>query len=90
LDPRFIGSVGLNDDLTDSSLAIILFDSVGCVAGCSAGVYQLNLTNQQKFFFISIHKPLASIRFAPIKHTLAVTVEPFKFSPAQLVVYELS
>jgi len=31
---------------------------------------------------ISIHKPPASIRFAPIKHALAVTVEPFKFSPA--------
>ena len=30
----------------------------------------------------SIHKPPASIRFAPIKHALAVTVEPFKFSPA--------
>ena len=29
-----------------------------------------------------IHKPPASIRFAPIKHALAVTVEPFKFSPA--------
>ena len=32
--------------------------------------------------FISIHKPPASIRFAPIKHALAVTVEPLKFSPA--------
>jgi len=30
-----------------------------------------------------IHKPPASIRFAPIKHALAVTVEPFKFSPRQ-------
>jgi len=29
-----------------------------------------------------IHKPPASIEFAPIKHALAVTVEPFKFSPA--------
>ena len=29
-----------------------------------------------------IHKPPASIRFASIKHALAVTVEPFKFSPA--------
>jgi hypothetical protein len=35
--------------------------------------------NMQKFFFISIHKPPASIRFALIKHALAVTVEPFKF-----------
>jgi hypothetical protein len=41
----------------------------------------------QKFFFISIHKPPASIRHASIKHALAVTVEPFKFSP---VAYELS
>jgi hypothetical protein len=30
----------------------------------------------------SIHKPPASNRFAPIKQALAVTVEPFKFSPA--------
>jgi hypothetical protein len=44
----------------------------------------------QKFFFISIHKPPASTRFAPIKHVLAVTVEPFKFSPAEPVAYELS
>jgi hypothetical protein len=35
-----------------------------------------------KKIFISIHKPPASIRFAPIKHALAVTVETFKFSPA--------
>jgi len=32
-----------------------------------------------------IHKPPASIRFAPITHALAVTVEPFKFSPAEPV-----
>jgi len=44
----------------------------------------------QKFFFISIHKPPASIKFAPIKLVLAVTVEPFKFSPAEPVAYELS
>jgi hypothetical protein len=37
-----------------------------------------------------IHKPPASIRFALIKHTLAVSVEPFKFSPAEPVAYELS
>ena len=42
----------------------------------------------QKFFFISIHKPPVSITFAPIKHALAVTVEPLKFSPP--VAYELS
>jgi hypothetical protein len=38
----------------------------------------------------SIHKPPASIRFAPIKHALAVMVEPFKFSPKEPVAYELS
>jgi len=38
-----------------------------------------------------IHKPPASIRFASIKHTLAVTVEPFKSSSRQGgVAYELS
>jgi hypothetical protein len=40
--------------------------------------------------FISIHKPPTSIRIASIKHALAVTVEPFKFSPAEPVAYELS
>jgi hypothetical protein len=44
----------------------------------------------QKFFFISIHKPPASIIFAPIKHALAAAVQPFKFSPAKPVAYELS
>jgi hypothetical protein len=40
---------------------------------------------------ISIHKPPASIRFAPIKHTLAVTVESFKFSSRYVgVAYEMS
>jgi hypothetical protein len=37
-----------------------------------------------------IHKPPASITLAPIKHALAVTLEPFKFSPAEPVAYELS
>jgi hypothetical protein len=37
-----------------------------------------------------IHKPPASIRFALIKHTLAISVEPFKYSPAEPVAYELS
>jgi hypothetical protein len=45
----------------------------------------------QKFFFISIHKPPASITFTTMKHALAVTVEPFKFSSRQGgVAYELS
>ena len=30
--------------------------------------------------FISIHMPPATIGFAPMKHALAVAVEPFKFS----------
>jgi hypothetical protein len=68
--------------LTNSSSASILFASTGFGVGCSAGTYQQIVKNMQKFFFISIHKPPASIRFAPIKQALAVTVEPFKFSPA--------
>jgi len=64
-------------------MASTLFASTGFGDGCSAGVYQTNCKKyKQKFFFISIHKPPASIEFAPIKHALAVTVEPFKFSPA--------
>jgi hypothetical protein len=68
--------------LTNSSLASILFASAGFGGGCSAGTYQQIVKNMQKIFFISIHKPPALIRFAPIKQALAVTVEPFKFSPA--------
>jgi hypothetical protein len=60
--------------LTDSTLATILFASASYGGGCFAGVYQQIVINKQKFFFISIHKPPASIRFAPIKHALAVTV----------------
>jgi hypothetical protein len=59
--------------------------------GCSAGAYQQIVKKIMKnSFFISIHKPPASLRFAPMKHALAVTVEPFKFSPAEPVAYELS
>jgi hypothetical protein len=39
-DLSFIGSVGFDDHLTDSSPARILFASHGFGAGCSAGVYQ--------------------------------------------------
>jgi hypothetical protein len=63
-------------------LATILFASASFGGGCSAGVYQQIEKNMQKFFFISIHKPPASIKFAPLKYALSVTVEPFKFSPA--------
>jgi len=34
-------------------------------------------------FFISIHKPPASIRYAPMKYALAVTVEPLNSHPAK-------
>ncbi len=68
----------------------ILLASVEFIAGCSAGLYQLAVIIKKKFFFISIYKPSASIRFAPIEHALVVTVEPFKFSPALPVAYELS
>jgi len=74
--------VCFDDHLTDSSLASILFASASFGGGRSAGAYQQIVRNMQKFFFISIHKPPASIRFAPIKHALALTVEPFKFSQA--------
>jgi hypothetical protein len=68
---------------------ILLFASANLGGGWSAGAYQQIAKNMQKNFS-SIHKPPASIRFAPIKHTLAVSVEPFKFSPAEPVAYELS
>ena len=88
-DLCFIGSVGFDDHLIDKSLASILFASASLGGGCSDDVYQQIVRNMQKNF-ISIHKPPASIRFAPIKYALAVTVEPFKFSPAEPVAYELS
>jgi hypothetical protein len=66
-----------------------LFASAGFDGGCSAGAYQQTVKNMQKIF-TSIHKPPASFRFAPIKHALAVTVEPFKFSQAEPRAYELS
>jgi len=70
-------------------LASVLFASASLGGGWSAGAYQQIVKNMQKNFS-SIHKPPASIRFALIKHTLAVSVEPFKFSPAEPVAYELS
>jgi hypothetical protein len=76
--------------LTGLLLATTLFASGIFGGGCSAGAYQQIVKKYEKFFFISIHKPPASITFAPIKHALAVTVEPFKFSPAEPVAYELS
>ena len=44
----------------------------------------------QKFLYITIYKPPAAITFAPMMPALAVTVGPFKFSPAEPVAYELS
>jgi hypothetical protein len=60
LDLCFIGSIGFDDHLTDSSLAMFLFASAGLGEGCSAGVCQQIVENKQKFFFISNHKPPAS------------------------------
>ena len=75
----------------DQKMASILFASARFGGGCSAGIYQTNCKkHEQKFFFISIHKPPASNEITPMKHALAVTVEPFKFSPAEPVAYELS
>ena len=74
----FIGSVGFDDHLIDESLPSSLFISASLGGSCSDGVYQQIARNIQKNF-ISIHKPPASIRFAPIKYALAITVEPIKF-----------
>jgi hypothetical protein len=65
-----------------TSFDLCFIGSVGFDGGCSAGVDQQIVENKQKFFFISIHKSPASIKFTPMKHALAVSVEPFKFSPA--------
>jgi len=78
----------LDDHLTDSSLASILFASAGFGAGCSAGVYLQLVMIKRKFFIISIHKPPALIKFLPMKHAFAVTIEPFQFSPAKPVAYD--
>ena len=87
----FSESVCLEGHLTDLSMASILSASTGCGNGFSGGIYQINhKKHKQKFFFISIHKPPAWIEIAHIKHALAVTVEPYKFSPAEPVAYELS
>jgi len=67
-----------------------LFASASFGGGYSAGAYQQIEKKYAKKIFISIHKPPASIRFAPIKHALVATVEPFKFSPAKPVADELS
>jgi hypothetical protein len=75
--------------LTDSPFESILLASASFGGGCSAGAYQQIVKNKQKNF-ISIHKPPASNRFAPTVRALALTVEPFKFSSAGPVAYELS
>jgi hypothetical protein len=74
----FIGPVGFDERWTD--LSSILFASANFDGGWSAGTCQ-QIVKSMKRKFISIHKPPASIRFAPIQHALAVTVEPFIFSP---------
>jgi hypothetical protein len=47
-NPCFIGSVGLDDHWTDSSLASILFASASLGGGCSAGVHHQIVKNMQK------------------------------------------
>ena len=42
------------------------------------------------FFMPPIIPLLDCAQIVPVKHALAVTVEPFKFSPAEPVAYELS
>ena len=75
----------------------IFYSQVSFLTQLSLGVVVLTAyTNRlkkimQKFFFISIHKPPASIIFAPIRPALAVTAEPFMSSSRQVgVAYELS
>jgi hypothetical protein len=52
----FIGSVGFDDHLTDSSLVSILFASTSLGGAYSAGACQQIVKNMRKKF-ISIHKP---------------------------------
>jgi hypothetical protein len=63
----FIGSVGFDDCLTDSSLPVScsLQLNLVLVVRLAYTNYKLTVISRQKFFFISIHKPPASIRFAP-------------------------
>jgi hypothetical protein len=44
----FIGSIGFDDHLTDSSLASILVASTSLGGGCSAGAYQQIVKNMQE------------------------------------------
>jgi hypothetical protein len=50
-DLYFIGSVCLDDHLTDLSMARFLFAATGLGDGCSAGGYQTNCKNIRKFLF---------------------------------------
>jgi hypothetical protein len=52
-DLCFIGSVGFDDHLTDSSLASILFASASFGGGCSAGAYQQLVKNMQKKIYFN-------------------------------------
>jgi hypothetical protein len=52
-NPCFIGSVGFDDHLTDSSLASILFASANLGGGCSAGVYHQIVKNMQKKIYLN-------------------------------------
>ena len=47
----FIGSVGFDDHLTDSSFASILFASARFEGGCSSGAYQQIVKKYAKILF---------------------------------------
>jgi len=47
----FIGSVGFGDHFTDSSFAIILFDSARFEGDCSSGPYQQIVKKYAKILF---------------------------------------
>jgi len=47
----FIGSVGFDDKLTDSSMASILFAAASFSGGCAAGANQQIVKNMQKKFY---------------------------------------
>ena len=80
-DLCFIGSVGFNNHLAGSSPAGILFASADLLL-VVVPTDTNDLVRISKNSFLSIHKPPASNRLAPMEHALTVSVEPFKFSPA--------
>jgi hypothetical protein len=72
-DLCFIGSVDFDDDLTDSSLEVSCSLQSDLVLVVQLSVNPLTEINKQKFCFISIHKPPASIRFTSNKNAFVGT-----------------